>query len=349
MVKRIFVLFACATIASTIACKPDFPERQSAITGPRIVGVKSQPAEAKPGGDVRYEVLVATPKGTIGDAAIDFAYCTRPKPLKELNDVSTDCFYPPENAPDYIVELGVGPQASGTLPRDGCRNFGSDVPAPKPGEPSGRPTDPDSTGGYYQPLRLVLGDVKSLGETRISCDLEGATREVLVEFRKRYHFNENPRILGTFALFDQATQLTPEGDPGPLVIPAGKAVTLRTGWPQCPTVATCGDGFCNGDEDVTSCPADCTTPVGCTGAEAYVSYDLATRTVIDRRESMRVSWFATAGSFSDDRTGRDESDMGWTSDDTWTPPSTPGPVHLWVVLRDSRGGVDWQSYDVMVQ
>lgn len=347
MVKRALVGSLLVTFA--IACKPDFPERQSDVAAPRILAVRSDPAEVKPGDGVHYSVLVATPNGSVTNAAIDFAYCTRPKPLKELNDVSTDCFYPPEDAPDYVVELGVGPDASGALPRDACRNFGSDVPAPQPGQPSGRPTDPDSTGGYYQPLRLVLADIKSLGETRVSCDLPDATREVLVDFRKRYHVNENPQILGTFALLEQATALTPEGDPNPLVLPAGRAITLRVGWPQCPTGASCGDGFCNGDEDVASCAADCTNPVGCTGAEAYVSYDLATRTVIDRRESMRVSWFASGGSFSDDRTGRDEMDMGWTSDDTWTTPSTPGLVHLWVVLRDARGGVDWQSYDVQVQ
>jgi hypothetical protein len=64
---------------------------------------------------------------------------------------------------------------------------------------------------------------------------------------------------------------------------------------------------------------------------------------------MRVSWFATAGSFSDDRTGREEHDLATFSDVQWTAPSTPGVVHLWVVLRDARGGVDWSSFDVTVQ
>src|SRR4029077_6453717 len=129
--------------------------------------------------------------------------------------------------------------------------------------------------------------------------------------------------LGTFALLADATQLTPEGDSNPVPLNAGQVVTLRVGWPRCPTAATCGDGFCNGEEDVASCAADCTNPVGCGGAESYVSYDLTTRTLVDRRESMRVSWFATDGSFADDRTGRDETDMGWTSDDVFTAPSSP--------------------------
>lgn len=73
-------------------------------------------------------------------------------------------------------------------------------------------------------------------------------------------------------------------------------------------------------------------------AESYVTFDPAAQTVVSRRESMRVSWFATAGSFEDDRTGRDEADLATTTENTWTAPSTPGAVHLWRVLRDARGG-----------
>jgi len=60
---------------------------------------------------------------------------------------------------------------------------------------------------------------------------------------------------------------------------------------------------------------------------------------------MRVSWFATGGSFDVDHTGRLESEFAQTtSDDTWTAPKDPGPVFMWVVLRDDRGGVDWQEF-----
>lgn len=64
--------------------------------------------------------------------------------------------------------------------------------------------------------------------------------------------------------------------------------------------------------------------------------------------AMRVSWFATGGTFDADKTGRAEDDPATTSDNLWTAPS-PGVVHLWIVLRDSRGGVDWASYDLVVR
>ena len=65
---------------------------------------------------------------------------------------------------------------------------------------------------------------------------------------------------------------------------------------------------------------------------------------------MRVSWFATRGTVDKDHTGRLESESDETSSDNiWTAPEETGPVFMWVVLRDDRGGVDWQSFKVDVQ
>ena len=65
---------------------------------------------------------------------------------------------------------------------------------------------------------------------------------------------------------------------------------------------------------------------------------------------MRVSWFATRGSFDTDHTGRVESEFAQTSsDNTWVAPAESGPVFMWVVLRDDRGGADWQTFRVDVQ
>jgi hypothetical protein len=84
-------------------------------------------------------------------------------------------------------------------------------------------------------------------------------------------------------------------------------------------------------------------------AEAYVSFDRDTQAVVDRREAMRVSWFATAGAFDQDRTGRAEDDPATDSENAWVAPATPATVHVWVVLRDSRGGVGWAIRDVEVK
>jgi hypothetical protein len=108
--------------------------------------------------------------------------------------------------------------------------------------------------------------------------------------------------------------------PGEIIngtISAGKKVTLTASWPP-------------------------------ESAETYPVYDLAALALIDHRESLRVSWFATAGAFEHDLTGRGEDEMQTTSDNDWTAPTNPGMVTMWVVLRDSRGGVAWRQFTVTV-
>jgi hypothetical protein len=83
-------------------------------------------------------------------------------------------------------------------------------------------------------------------------------------------------------------------------------------------------------------------------AESYVAFDAATQSIVSKREAMRVSWFATAGDYDDDRTGRAEDDGATTSSNGWLAPSSAQTVHVFVVIRDSRGGVDFAAKDVVV-
>jgi hypothetical protein len=73
--------------------------------------------------------------------------------------------------------------------------------------------------------------------------------------------------------------------------------------------------------------------------EHYPLFDVETQTLTDRRESMRVSWFTTAGEFSEERTGRSGDDPALDSDSQLTAPA--GPLDVWAVARDDRGGVGW--------
>jgi hypothetical protein len=80
------------------------------------------------------------------------------------------------------------------------------------------------------------------------------------------------------------------------------------------------------------------------GAERYAAFDLGSQTVVVHHEAMDVAWYATGGSFDADGTGRTADDSEVTSDNVWTAPSASGLVHLWVVLRDDRGGTGWAEY-----
>ena len=362
MVVRRIVPLALAFVA---ACKPEFDNRNSQVTGLRILAVQSEPPEAPPlddqGGGVKiqYKALVVDQTGPRPDAPVDWAYCTLPKPTSELNDTTIFCFYP---SADWIKPFGTpGTDESGTLPGNGCNQFGPDIPNIAGQRPS-RPADPDATGGYYQPVRLFFNTGTEysydLAQTRLRCNLPGATSDVAKAYGRNgttgsYKLNRNPiidRVVAFTVAHPGGIDVYEGGDS--LVVGAGEAITLVALWAACPTRATaaCGDGICTPGEAVTDCPADCTTPTGCTGAEPYVHFDLSTRTLVDRRESMRVSWFSPAGEFRDDRTGRSEEEAAITqTDNIWTAPAAPARTFIWLVIRDSRGGASWRSVSVDVR
>jgi hypothetical protein len=333
------------------ACKPDLDQTVSIVAEPLVLAVRSDPPEALPREKVTYTALYVDGSGPVAKPAIDWAFCDARKPLAELGPTNTECLAPKG---DWFEPLGRGSQVSGSVPSDACKNFGPDVPVPVMGQPPGRPVDPDSTGGYFQPLRVVApgvdgADAITLAETRLSCGLADAPPEVAVDFGHRYHVNGNPSV-DALSVVTGASVGAPLRRVGGAANPvtAGAHLTLRVAWARCPTTDACGDGVCGPDETSTGCPADCVTPRACTGAERFVAFDAETQALVDERESIGVAWFATGGFFDADRTGRGSADSVTTSDNGWTAPMAAGAVHLWVVLRDDRGGIGWAEYGLEV-
>ncbi|HEY5937216.1 MAG TPA: hypothetical protein VIU61_21350 [Kofleriaceae bacterium] len=85
-----------------------------------------------------------------------------------------------------------------------------------------------------------------------------------------------------------------------------------------------------------------------TSAESYLYYDALSQTLVTRREAMRVSWFATGGELAVDATAVGESDFATEASTTWHTPAA-GPATLWLVLRDSRGGIATQTLELVVR
>jgi len=307
-------LFALGLAA---ACKPDLDDRLSLVDEPRVLAIRAEPAEARPGTEVTYTALVGQGLGADGLPALSWSYCTARKPLAELGPVSTACL---GGDPDALLPIGNGATAQAALPKDACRSFGPEVPAPKQGEPAGRPVDPDETGGFFQPVILRKGGDISLGRARIACGVAGVTPELLAEFQQRYASNTNPALTEVVALVGGAEIPLEPGDPGAGAnrIPAGASVRLRASWPGC-------DG------------------VPCAGSEPYVVFEPQARALVERTEAIRVAWFATDGAFDEDRTGV-EAGGGLSSDNGWMAPEVAGPVRLWVVIRDDRGGAGWLDF-----
>jgi hypothetical protein len=174
-----------------------------------------------------------------------------------------------------------------------------------------RPRDADATGGYYQPLRVAFEDAVAIGLHRIRCPLPNAPLDVARAFEARYTANANPELLPlTASAGGRAVAL--DG------ITPGQAVTLRAGWPE-------------------------------RSAERYVLYDPSTAALVERRESLRVSWYVTDGELARDRTGRGAADPATTTENTWQAPDAPTHVRLWLVLRDDRGGTTHAGYDLDVR
>ncbi|HEX7476657.1 MAG TPA: hypothetical protein VF331_02515 [Polyangiales bacterium] len=349
---RLRALLLMAALCSA-ACRPSIEGRASLVDRDVVLAIQSVPAETGPGKPVQYNVLYAGIDGAADAKALDWALCSARKPLAASGSVALACFEPSGAA---LSALGTGATVKGQLAKDACQLFGPTPPPPEKGQPNGRPADADTTGGYFQPVRLlerVQGeqDAYAFGMTRLLCGVLAA-QDQAAEFGQRYRPNENP-VLDTVVLRRGADTepLTDQADKGQAVrVKPGETVTFRASWAPCPRQSRCGDGICGPREDLTNCAADCqTTPKGCTGSEWYAYFDPAHRVVVDRRESIRVSWYANDGEFAHDRTGTAEAQGATMStDNAWTAPPSTGQALIWVVIRDDRGGVSWKSYKLDV-
>ncbi|MDB4956081.1 MAG: hypothetical protein JWO36_3650 [Myxococcales bacterium] len=297
-------------VLAIAGCKPDLGAPASLITEPRILAVRSEPAEVTPNHDVTLTSLIVDATGTLAPD-VAWGFCSQPAPLSSDNVVGDDCIYGAASLTER------GPQITTTIPITACSVFGPTPPAPAPGEPPRRPHDADITGGYYQPIRALakLGgsdQVPGIGLTRITCDLANASLDVVQQFRARYHANTNPVVSRVVA------QLPNEADARdlPVALPAHTAIPLRVRWTDA-------------------------------SAETFPVFDPQSRTLVDHREAIRVSWFTSDGALASERTGRTEADLETYAENTWTTPDA-GPTHLWIVVRDTRGGVAFESFDVTI-
>jgi len=337
---------------AAVGCVPTFDDNLPLIREPTLLAVQSEPAEAAPGKDVQLSALIGMPEVNGVAPKLSWGLCTARKPLTELGPVNPICLRPPAGAPQDIVDLGSAATVTATLPMDACRLFGPSLPEPMNGEPAGRPVDPDPTGGFYQPISVTLLDsgVTSLGTVRIFCPPSGLDQEQAAEFNAQYRNNQSPGIetLSTRTNGGEVSVLPSEPDMLPASL--GQVLHFEAAWQACPTVSVCGDGVCGAAEDKNTCAEDCTAPRGCAGAERYAWFNPDTRKVEARHESIRVSWFATAGRFTDAVTGRDEDEFEQTTtENTWTAPGAPGEVRIWAVIRDARGGQSFRTFLVSVR
>jgi hypothetical protein len=285
-----------------VGCAPEMGNPASLVTQERIIGVRGDPAEAAPGDLVRYSSLVVSPSGTVEAQDLSWSLCNLRKPVAENTPVSQTCLT------GDLVQSAQGGSVSIQTPSSACSNFGPLAPPSRSG--TLRPSDPDATGGYYQPLRLDLGTEQAIFRERLSCGLAGASLVMSQEFRARYTANQNPTLVSLSVLVGE-TPVSLDS------LPANQRIRLVAIWSP-------------------------------DSAESYPVFDPASQTIVDHREALWLSWFATAGAFEDSLTGRQENDPAASTENTWQSPATAEVVFLWLVLHDSRGGADFASYTLTV-
>jgi hypothetical protein len=181
---------------------------------------------------------------------------------------------------------------------------------PDPVASDARPRDPDDTGGFYQPLRITLLDAISVESLRIQCALPDAPADLARQLADRYLPNHNPHQ-------PALERRTSDGWRSFDTVTAGESVSLRVRW------------------DAAS-------------REKYVHLRPDGAALEDRVEAMSVSWFSDGGSFAEAVTGLAEEEPGNDTINSFAAPGS-GPLTVWIVLRDSRGGSAFLTRSVHVQ
>lgn len=341
-------LGAALTMLLLASCSESLADLRSSVDEPRVLAVRMVPAEARPGEAVELRALVAGPGSA--EVRLNWAYCNARRPLSASGPVAPVCTTTHSEEPNELIipltERSVSATSTvrWTIPRDACRRFGPEPPPREGGEPPGRPVDPDPTGGFFVPITVGIDGRQDLvvSGARVNCAPATATLEVSADYRSRYTVNAHPFIRTIRWAGNRGAQgaFTAEGDT--IEAAPGERVVVALTWPACPDRDTCGDGVCGPSETAASCPEDC-SPVrqSCRGAERFIQFDVTTRELVERRESLRLSHYTSGGGWA-------EYGVGVTSDspdtevvNVWTAPAEPGEGFLWFVLRDDRGGVDW--------
>jgi hypothetical protein len=68
-------------------------------------------------------------------------------------------------------------------------------------------------------------------------------------------------------------------------------------------------------------------------------------------EQVWVAFYTTAGEFKSEVRLVNDAEQGWNADNgtEWRVPTEPGPVRLWGIVHDNRGGVAWTEGEVIVE
>jgi hypothetical protein len=238
----------------------------SLVDRPRILDVVSTPAELAPGEPLHLLAVVASPDGPL-TPALRWSFCSTPRAPSDNTAVSASC------AGRVELPFGSGePELDSVVPRDACARFGSETPAGRAGIRA------DLTGGYYQPVRVALGDEISVARVRIRCALPSAPIAAARSYATDYRNNVAPSIAAVRGSWAGA-----EVDLAAL--PRTGEVVLR----------------------IEAAPG---------AHESFLVYDVHSGALSSQLERLSATWFVSHGSFVATTTelAADSADNTWRAD-----------------------------------
>ena len=239
----------CHATCVLMACVAPERRSDSQITTPRIIAVVATPPEVPPGGMLHLRALVASPDPS-ATPALSWSFCRTPRAPSDDTSASVACAEQAEQPIDGNLS-----EVDAIVPRDACKVFGSETPA------GTAPNRADSTGGYYQPVRVALADggVAVLRQ-RIRCALPNAPLSAARSYTEDYISNRAPGI-STVRLFADELEVDPSA------VPQGVALRVRV---------ELAEG----------------------ASESYLFYEPHSGVLETKQELLTTSWFASDAKFS---------------------------------------------------
>jgi hypothetical protein len=300
------------------------------VKSERILGLRAEPPEVAFGEDVRFEALLVDADGSdlAAQPGVELRWTVCLSLAEVLNaaglgasaEIEDDCA---EGGDDLVVleQEGLPPNAA-RLPGETFTRLLTMLPMGGGGEPMLPPggeqaLDPD----LLDTLTTVLAEV-------------GVPLRVRLEV-----FRDGDLLFSGFKRFAITQRAEPTTNPPPPRVRVGEVwLSARDGDPTvcvpeagaAPRVAPEAEVELDPDDDEEA------------WLERYPVFGLGNQLQINE-ESAYYSWFVTGGAMSDDITQRPNDEV------TWTAPAEPGPVTLWVVVRDGHLGMSWCRAELTVE
>jgi hypothetical protein len=338
------LLLGALSLLSALGCGPQF-DPSNEIKSLRVMGVKKDKPYAQPGDDVNLQLLWHDPQGR-DVQRVFLGGCINPP-----GDLYYGCFpqYGEKAQNGTLPPPGMGDTYTVSLPRDIISGRG-------PGEP-GQPR----YGLYIVFFAVCAGTIDFVTDASSNAAGSGGLPILCLDENKQ-PLGSNDFVVGYSSIYsfedvsNENPSFTLTDGQGEYLI-AGKSVPADCVGSDCqgkePVSVDCKEtpercfATCKDDGDA-SCPAiDVKPAIEQIVEKDKVSSDLFKTTVT---EQMWVNYYIDHGDISEVRLLNDTT-SGWNEKyrGQLRAPKAPGPVQVWSVVHDNRGGMEFSRVTLQAE